>query len=136
MSLLGFDFGEKRIGVAVGHLETRLATPLAVLHELSNDERFARIAALIAEWQPSALVVGLPVHMDGTEHELTRLARKFGNRLTGRFGLPVEFADERLTSAVADDLLREIGKKARARKEHLDAVAACQILQAWLDSQP
>ena len=134
-TLLGFDFGEKRIGVAVGALETGIASPLTVIAEAATDARFAAIAALIAEWQPSRLVVGLPVHMDGTEHGLTALARKFANRLNGRFGLPVEFADERLTSAIADDLLRDMGIKGRARKVSLDALAAQQILQAWLDDQ-
>lgn len=132
-TVLGFDFGEKRVGVAVGELETRLATPLCTIAEEATDRRFAAIAALLEQWRPVKLIVGLPVHMDGNEHKLTQLARKFGNRLSGRFSLPVEFADERLTSAVADDMLRETGLKARARKVPLDAVAAQQILQAWLD---
>lgn len=132
-TVLGFDFGEKRVGVAVGELETRLASPLCTISEEATDKRFAAIAALLQQWQPVKLVVGLPVHMDGNEHKLTQLARKFGNRLSGRFFLPVEFADERLTSAVADDMLRELGLNARARKTPLDAVAAQQILQAWLD---
>lgn len=135
-TVLGFDFGEKRIGVAVGELETRLASPLGTIAEEATDKRFAAIARLLDQWKPVTLVVGLPVHMDGGEHKLTQLARKFGNRLGGRFALPVEFADERLTSAVADDMLRELGIKGRARKVPLDAVAAQQILQAWLDSAP
>lgn len=132
-TVLAFDFGEKRIGVAVGELETRLASPLGTIAEEATDKRFAAIAQLLNEWKPVKLVVGLPVHMDGGEHKLTQLARKFGNRLSGRFALPVEFADERLTSAIADDMLRDLGIKGRARKVPLDAVAAQQILQAWLD---
>lgn len=134
-TVLGFDFGEKRVGVAVGELETGIASPLITIAEEATDRRFAAIAALLQQWQPVCLVVGLPVHMDGNEHKLTQLARKFGNRLHGRFALPVEFADERLSSAVADDLLRELGLNARARKTPLDAVAAQQILQGWLDSR-
>lgn len=134
-TVLGFDFGEKRIGVAVGELETRLASPLGTIAEEATDKRFAAIARLLDEWKPVTLVVGLPVHMDGGEHKLTQLARKFANRLGGRFALPVEFADERLTSAIADDMLRDLGIKGRARKVPLDAVAAQQILQAWLDDK-
>lgn len=135
-TVIGFDFGEKRIGVAVGELETRLANPLTTISEEATDRRFAAIEKLLNEWKPVLLVVGLPVSMDGTEHKLTLLARKFANRLNGRFALPVEFCDERLSSAVADDMLRDLGLKARARKTPLDAVAAQQILQAWLDQHP
>ncbi len=131
--VLAFDFGEKRIGVATGDLSVRLATPLTMIATDSNDERFTRIGALIAEWQPVLLVVGLPTHMDGTEHELTRLCRKFANRLYGRFALPVRLVDERLSSAVADGMLAEIGLSARKRKPALDQVAALQILQAFFD---
>lgn len=134
-TVLGFDFGEKRIGVAVGELETGLATPLLTIAEEATDRRFQQIENLLNEWKPCALIVGLPVHMDGTEHELTRLARKFGNRLTGRFGLPVKFVDERLSSVAADEMLREAGLNRRRRKTPLDAVAAQQILQQWLDDR-
>lgn len=135
-TILGFDFGEKRIGVAVGELETRLASPLTTIAEEATEPRFAAIEKLLAEWKPVLLVVGLPLSMDGTEHKLTLLARKFGNRLNGRFALPVEFCDERLSSAVADDMLRDMGIKGRARKVSLDTLAAQQILQAWLDNVP
>ena len=135
-TVIGFDFGEKRIGVAVGELETRLANPLTTISEEATDRRFAAIEKLLNEWKPVLLVVGLPVSMDGTEHKLTLLARKFANRLNGRFSLPVEFCDERLSSAVADDMLRDLGLKARARKVSLDTLAAQQILQAWLEHAP
>lgn len=131
--MLAFDFGEKRIGVATG--ETLLATahPLTVIHAESNDERLAAVAALVAEWQPERLVVGLPTHVDGTPHEMTRLATRFAERLQRRFGLPVSLADERLTSADAQTRLRETGRDARRAKPLLDAVAAQLILQTWLD---
>ena len=88
-TVLAFDFGEARIGVAQGDAELGLSHPLATVTGNSNDEKFNAIAKLIREWQPKHLVVGLPTHADGTEHELTRLSRKFGRRLHGRFNLPI-----------------------------------------------
>lgn len=134
-SLLGFDFGLARIGVATGELETREARALITLHDESGAARFAAIASLIAEWQPVALVVGLPLHLDGSEHELGPRCRRFANQLNGRFGLPVMLADERLSSAEAESQLREAGiGNWRERKNQLDAVAAQLILQHFLDS--
>lgn len=132
-ALLAFDFGLKRIGVAVGDWETRLAHPLEVIAAEDNDTRFTRIATLIAEWRPTNLVVGLPLSMDGEEHELTRRARRFANQLHGRFALAVTLVDERLTSFDADLRLREAGVKGRARKGLDDTLAAQQILQDLLD---
>lgn len=133
--VLAFDFGEKRIGVAIGDLETGLAHPLQTIAEEGNDQRFQSIATLIAEWHPVQLVVGLPMHLDGTEHELSRLSRKFANRLKGRFDLPVNLVDERLTSAEASQSLNEAGIRGRAQKAMLDQVAAQHILQSFLDTQ-
>jgi putative Holliday junction resolvase len=133
--VLGFDFGEARIGVAGGSLEVQLAMPLATVTGTSNAEKFDRIGQLIAEWQPCRLVVGLPCHLDGTEHALTRLARTFGHRLSGRFGLPVAFVDERLTSVEAEGLLSEAHTFGKKRKAALDQVAAMRILQVWFDQQ-
>jgi len=98
--------------------------------------RFATIAALLKEWQPQLLVVGLPSHSDGSDHELTRRCRRFAQQLGGRFGLPVELVDERLTSAVAETLLQESGVAARKRKPVIDQVAAQQILQGYFDAAP
>ena len=133
-TVLAFDFGEKRIGVATG--ETLLATahPLTVIRAESNDERFAAIGKLIDEWRPERLVVGLPTHVDGTPHEMTRLARKFAERLEKRFTLPVSLADERLSSLDAEARLRETGRNARSSKTLLDAVAAQLILQTRFES--
>ncbi|MCK9261335.1 MAG: Holliday junction resolvase RuvX [Azoarcus sp.] len=134
-SLLGFDFGLARIGVASGELETGHATALLTLHEESNNARFGAIAKLLDEWKPVALVVGLPCHLDGDEHELTARCRRFANQLHGRFGLPVLLTDERLSSVEAEQQLREAGvKQWRERKQQLDAVAAQLILQHFLDS--
>lgn len=133
-TVLAFDFGEKRIGVATGETMLGTAHPLTTIHAESNDERFAAIAKLIAEWQPEQLVVGLPCHIDGTPHEMTRLATRFAERLKRRTKLPVSFADERLTSVDAETRLRETGRNAKSAKPLLDAVAAQLILQTWFES--
>ena len=135
-TVLAFDFGEKRIGVATGETLLGSAHPLTVIHAESNDGRFAAIAALIAEWRPVQLVVGLPTHADGTPHDMTRLAQKFAERLQRRFQLPVAFADERLTSLDAERRLRETGRSSKSAKPRLDAVAAQLILQTWFESSP
>jgi putative Holliday junction resolvase len=133
-TVLAFDFGEKRIGVATGETLLGSAHPLIVIHAESNDDRFAAIGKLVAEWCPVQLVVGLPTHADGTAHEMTRLAQKFAERLKRRFNLPVAFADERLTSLDAAARLRETGHSSRTAKPLLDAVAAQLILQTWFES--
>lgn len=133
-TLLAFDFGTRRIGVAVGEMLLRQAHPLMVIEGAANDGRFARIGALIEEWSPGGLVVGLPTHMDGSEHDMTARCRRFARQLESRFGLPVALMDERLTSADAQMRLRESGKTAKAAKKHLDAVAAQLILQTWFDT--
>jgi len=132
-TLLAFDFGERRIGVAVANTVVGIAHPLQTIDTESNDERFSIIGTLISEWQPSQLVVGLPSHMDGTEHELSRLCRKFANRLHGRFNLPVALVDERLSSEEASQTLKEAGIGGRKQKPMLDQVAAQLILQSYLD---
>lgn len=133
-TVLAFDFGEKRIGVATGETLLGNAHPLTVIHAQSNDERMTAIGRLVDEWRPVLLVVGLPTHADGTPHEMTRLATKFGERLQRRFHLPVFYADERLTSLDAEARLRETGRNSRAAKPLLDAVAAQLILQTWFES--
>ncbi len=133
-SVLAFDFGEKRIGVAVGDLEVRIAHPIATIDAEDNDTRFAEIAKLIAEWRPARLIVGLPMHADGTEHEVSRLARRFANRLEGRFGVAVVLVDERLTSVSAETRLRESGVRGRDMRRSLDAAAAREILEAWFEN--
>ena len=134
-AVLAFDFGEKRIGIAVGDLEVRIAHPLATISAADNATRFAEIGKLIAEWKPSRLVVGLPMHADGTEHEVSRLARRFAQRLEGRFGVPASLMDERLTSKAAESRLRESGARGGEIADALDAAAAREILEAWFDSQ-
>ena len=132
-TLLAFDFGTRRIGIAKGSTLLASAVPLTTIDAEQTDIRFARIAALLAEWQPVALVVGLPCNDDGTPHEMTALSRRFANRLKGRFNLPVLLVDERYTSAAASSALNEQGIHGRKQKAVLDQYAAQQILQAYFD---
>jgi putative Holliday junction resolvase len=132
-TLLGFDFGEKRIGVAVGETATHIAHPLAGIAEEATDARFAAIEKLVSEWKPAGFVVGRPRHADGAEHEIALLAEKFARRLSGRFALPVEFVDETLTSAQAERELRDMHARLRGAAD-VDALAAALILQSYLDS--
>jgi putative Holliday junction resolvase len=118
-TILAFDFGEKRIGVAVGNTITKTAEALKIIQEKNQDEKFKAIEALIQEWQPQLLVVGLPIHPDGAEHEMTLKAKRFGNQLHGRFQKEVVWVDERYTSVSVQD-----GN---------DALAAQLILQQYLD---
>jgi putative Holliday junction resolvase len=133
-TVLAFDFGLKRIGVAVGETLLKRANALTTIEAEANEARFAAIAGLIADWQPVLLVVGLPLALDGGEHDMTARCRRFANQLHGRFGLPVALADERLTSAAAEAELREAGLDWRARKDRVDALAAQHILQGYFDA--
>ncbi|WP_297955084.1 Holliday junction resolvase RuvX [uncultured Neisseria sp.] len=130
---LAFDFGEVRVGVAQGDAEVGLSHPLTTVTGGSNEAKFEAVAKLVDEWQPVQFVVGLPVHADGTEHELTRLSRKFGRRLQGRFKLPVYWVDERMSSLYAESLLAEAQVFGRKQKAVLDQVAAQAILQGFFE---
>jgi putative Holliday junction resolvase len=137
-SVLAFDFGLKRIGVAVG---TRLgggrsgpARALTTIDSEANDARFVAIEALIREWQPILLLVGRPLNEDGTPHEMTARCERFANQLRGRYRLPVEDVDERYSSTEADACLREHRLSWQERKKRIDAEAALIILQSWSDS--
>jgi putative Holliday junction resolvase len=129
--LLAFDFGTKRIGVAVGEMELMQAHPLTTIHGERNDRRFSEIAALIDEWKPIRLVVGLPVALDGVPHAMSARCIRFANQLRGRFGITVDYAEERFSSCEAEERLRENGYNARNAKKHLDALAAQIILQSY-----
>lgn len=133
-TVLAFDFGERRIGVAVGEHLINNANPLTTIDNESNEVRFAAITQLINEWQPKLLVVGLPLSLDGKETDVTQLCKKFARRLNGRFNLPVILIDERYSSAEASQLLNESGVRGRAQKAMLDQVAAQTILRSYFDS--
>ncbi len=132
-TVLAFDFGEKRIGVATGETILKTAHALTTIEAEENEIKFNMIGQLITEWRPSLLIVGLPTHMDGTPHTMTQLAKKFAQRLEGRFNLPVMMMDERLSSAEAAQHLREVGVKGFKQKAMIDAVAAQSILQSYFD---
>lgn len=130
-TVLAFDFGERRLGVAVGELELKLAHPLDTIHAESDRERLERIGRLVQEWRPVALVVGLPRHVDGSEHELTRRCRNFARRVRARFAIQTHLTDERLTSHAAGLALTQAGVRGRRQKPVIDQVAAQQILEAF-----
>ncbi|MEK7759012.1 MAG: Holliday junction resolvase RuvX [Pseudomonadota bacterium] len=132
---LGFDYGTKHLGIAVGGSASGRAEPLvtASMHQGAPD--WALLDRLINEWKPAALIVGLPLNMDDSENAMTRAARKFGHRLQGRYNLPVHLVDERLTSVDAKNALVESRVPWKQRKAKVDKLAAQNILQAYLDEQ-
>ena len=132
-TVLAFDFGTRRIGVAVGNTMLRVAHPLTTIAAEANAPRFAAVAALIDEWKPGLLIVGRPVDARGVPHEMTARAERFARQLEGRFGLDVARVDERYTTQEADGVLAAAGVPAADRKATRDEVAAQLILQAWFD---
>lgn len=137
-TVLAFDFGLKRTGVASGELEIGVAHPLTTITADNKSTRFASIDKLVAEWRPGLLVIGLPTHPDGAEHEMTRAARNFAADLETRYTLPVFLHDERYTSAEAESTLYQSDKTNKhMAKPHatLDALAAQLILQGFFDAR-
>lgn len=134
-TVIAFDFGLKRIGVAIGTLlapgQLTAARPLGAIAAEANEDRFAAIADLLSEWQPRRLLVGRPLNDDGTPHEMTARCERFAGQLRGRFRLPVDAVDERYSSIEAESVLRGRGMDWRERKERLDGEAALIILQDW-----
>ena len=122
--VVAFDFGEKRIGVAVGNTLTRSASPCGIIKSERKDVRWKGVEAIIREWQPTRLVVGRPCHPDGTPHEMTQRAERFSRQLEGRFNLPVELVDERYSSAVVE-----------SDAVYIDDEAAAVILQQWMNEK-
>jgi putative holliday junction resolvase len=120
-TVLAFDFGLKRIGVAVGNSLLKQAQPLTIIDAATNDAKFAAITTLLQQWQPARCIVGLPLHPDGVAHAMTERCRRFANQLHGRFSLPVLLVDERYSSAVIP----------QRRGERIDAEAAAIILQQY-----
>jgi putative Holliday junction resolvase len=123
MTILAFDYGTRRIGVAVGNTETRVSQALKTVTASNADGLFREIDSLLKEWQPGQLVVGLPTHPDGAEHEMTQKAQRFGNQLQGRFHLPVAWVDERYTSIVLEG--------SPEMHDNLDAHSAALILEQY-----
>jgi putative Holliday junction resolvase len=142
-TILAFDYGARRIGVAIGNTITRTARPLQTVSEEVTQRRFGRIAELLDQWHPDALVVGRPVHADGAPHEVTAAAERFARQLTGRFGLPVELVDERFSTVAARSRRHDeraagvpsaatLGLGSREALADDDAGAAAVILDQYL----
>ncbi len=130
--LIGFDFGEKRIGVATGQRLTGTASALTTLQAVQGKPDWPAISRLILDWQPDALVVGIPYHMDGRQQAMTEAAERFCRQLEGRFQLSVFRAEERLSSVEAE---MRLGKQGKQATDTLDAVAAEIILESWLQQK-
>ena len=123
ITILAFDFGLQRIGVAVGNTRLKPAQPVTIITAATNDDKFRVIAELVGQWEPGLVVVGLPLHPDGAEHAMTVRCRRFANQLHGRFGLETVLIDERYSSAVIT----------QERGQRIDDVAAAIILQQYFD---
>jgi putative Holliday junction resolvase len=129
-TVLAFDYGDKHIGVAVGDTATRIAHPIG---RIDAARAFENIDALVREWRPDALLVGMPLAAEGGEHPISARVRRFGRQLASRYRLPVSFADERYSSTAAEETLKSVGRGGRKNKQLAHAVAASTILQGYLD---
>jgi len=134
-SVLGFDFGLKRIGLATGQIITGTASPLTTLQAVNQSPDWSGIEKHIRQWDPDALIVGIPYLLDGGETDITRAARNFSRELERRFELPVFTVDESLSSFEAEQQLRQDTKIDKHNKHEIDKMAAAIIVQSWLDSQ-
>jgi len=132
-TVIGFDFGKKYIGVAVGQEITGSASPLGSIKANDGIPHWDSLNSYLKEWQPDLIVVGLPLNMDGSEQQLTKDAKKFGNRISGRFGVKVEFQDERLTTADAKEQLFSRGGYKNLKKDNIDAESARLIIESFFE---
>lgn len=132
---LGFDFGMKSIGIAVGQEITGTASPLRAVKARDGIPDWQELASVYDEWQPDQVIVGLPLNMDGTQQQVTFAAKKFANRLHQRFKVPVETSDERLTTVDAKARLFDMGGFKKLEKSLIDSASACLILESWMERQ-
>lgn len=132
-TIIGFDFGKKYIGVAIGQEITGCASPLGSIKAVDGIPHWDSLTNYLTQWQPDLIVVGLPLNMDGSEQQLTKDAKKFGNRIAGRFGLKVEFQDERLTTADAKAQLFSRGGYKNLKKDNIDAESARLIIESFFE---
>tara|TARA_Y100000748_G_scaffold282854_1_gene263487 strand:+ start:5373 stop:5813 length:441 start_codon:yes stop_codon:yes gene_type:complete len=133
---MAFDYGTRQIGVAVGQTLTGSAEPLTNLRARDGVPDWDQLARLIREWEPNVLVVGLPLNMDGSASDMSERAARFARRLNGRFQLPVETVDERLSTFEAKQHLKDQGRTPSSyRDDPVDSLAAALLLQTWLSSQ-
>ena len=135
-TFIAFDFGERRIGVAIGNDLTETASPLTAIDATNDDARFAAISVLVKDWTPNAFVVGRPAHPDGKAHTMTARCEKFARQLTGRFDRPAYLVDERYTSVDAERALADTRLTGQRRKQAIDAEAAAQILRRFFVEGP
>jgi len=134
LTVLGFDYGTKSIGVAIGQSLTGSANPLLSIKAVDGIPKWEEIGMLIEEWKPDLVVVGLPLNMDGSEQEMTQRAKKFANRINGRFGVKIATQDERLTTADAKARLFEMGGYKALTKGQVDAMSAVLIIESYFES--
>ena len=134
-TVLGFDYGHKRIGVATGQTITCTATPLTTLTASADGAHWPQIDELVQQWKPDALLVGIPYMLDGKETEMSQAARDFKHQLEQRFALPVMLVDETLSSYQAEAMLKQNMKIDQHNKAEIDKMAAAVIVQGWLDQQ-
>lgn len=128
LTVMAFDYGLRRVGVAVGNAVTKAGQPIKTIAAPNVDALFREIQGLVKDWQPQQLVVGRPVHLDGVEHEMTAKATRFGNQLHGRLNLPVAWVDERYTSAILEG--------DHQMRDNLDAHSAALILEQYFAEKP
>lgn len=134
-SVLGFDYGKKRIGIATGQTITHSATPCTTLNQVDGNPDWPAIETEIKQWKPQALIVGMPYHTDGSENKMTAAARHFCYELKKRFKLPVFEVNEALSSQQAEEILKQDIKINKQNKHEIDRIAAAIIVQRWLDQQ-
>ncbi|MFW2374337.1 MAG: Holliday junction resolvase RuvX [Gammaproteobacteria bacterium] len=132
-TVLGFDYGTRRIGVATGQTITASATPLTTISSINQKPDWAAIGQLIEQWKPDALIVGLPTYLDGSPSEMTEKALKFSRQLQGRYNLPVHTVNESLSSFEAEQALQQHKKIGQHNKQEIDKMAAAIIVQSWLE---
>jgi putative Holliday junction resolvase len=133
MQVMAFDFGLVRIGVAVGQSITKTASPLETVRTKKGAIQWEVIKKLLVIWEPSLLLIGLPLNMDASPQHLTKKAKTFANQLYGRFGIKIEMMDERLSSVAARSILFESGGYKKLKKTAIDSIAAVLILESWFE---
>ncbi|NVK37146.1 MAG: Holliday junction resolvase RuvX [Gammaproteobacteria bacterium] len=135
-SIMAFDFGTKRIGIAMGQRVTESANGIGCINARDGIPNWEQLDQLVKEWQPDAFVVGLPINMDGTPSEMSRRANKFSNRLNARYGKPNFTIDERLSTFAAKEEAKSQGHKGHYKSDPVDALAAQFILESWFNEHP
>ena len=133
-NILSFDFGEKRVGVAIGNNITNNVHPLETIEASKKTDRYIKIELLLQTWKPTQLIVGYPLNEDGSKSRMSALAKKFGEKLENKFNIPVHFIDERFSSSEAELRLKALEKNLKKRKHIIDQVAAMIILDSFFES--